>query len=62
MTLAEALAAAVTCKYCGARMWPAEQLKLHVAMHELRNMVYRSNVATLKKTFKAMRNGTGWEW
>ena len=59
-TLAEALALSVQCEHCGARMWPVEQLKLHMAIHELKKMVYDSQLAVVQRMFRRMRDSAGW--
>lgn len=61
-TVAEALALSVQCSWCGARMWPAAQLELHMAVHELKQMVYVSQLKVVQKMFRRMRESAGWEW
>lgn len=61
-TVAEALALSVQCSWCGARMWPAAQLELHEARHELKKLVYAGHLAVVQKMFRRMRESAGWEW
>lgn len=57
-TPTEALSLALTCPWtgCGCRIWPPEQMDEHLALHDLKFMVYSGDLKKLQYAMGRLRD------
>jgi len=55
MTVAEAIRCAAVCPQCGAKLWPPEQMDVHLMLHEVKLQQYRHTLGKLKWAIDRMR-------
>ena len=56
MTVVQALRAAATCPWCGAKMWPPGQVEAHLMLHELHYLVHAEELKKVQHSFDRMKD------